>query len=53
MIAESAHIIVKLPNGNYLYSNGETTEKELKKDCMFSNKIEYIKIEPISENEAM
>lgn len=51
--SEPAHIVVKLPNGNYMDSDGEVTEEELKRDCAFGNKIEYIKIEPITEQEAM
>lgn len=51
--SEPAHIVVKLPNGNYMDSDGEVTEEQLKADCAFGNKIEYIKIEPITEQEAM
>ena len=50
---EPAHIVVKLPNGNYMDSDGEVTEEQLKEDCAFGNKIEYIKIEPITEKDAM
>lgn len=50
---EPAHIVVKLSNGNYMDSDGEVTEEQLKADCAFGNKIEYIKIEPITEQEAM
>lgn len=50
---EPAHIVVKLPNGNYMDSDGEITEQQLKDDCGFGNKIEYIKIEEITEEEAM
>ena len=50
---EPAHIVVKLPNGNYMDSDGEVTEEQLKADCAFGNKIEYIKIEAITEQEAM
>lgn len=50
---EPAHIVVKLPNGNYMDSDGEITEQQLKADCAFSNKVEYIKIEEITEEEAM
>lgn len=50
---ETAHLVVKLPNGNYLDCDGESTEEELKSQCAFGNKIEYIKFEEISENEAM
>jgi len=49
---EHAHVIVKLPNGNYLDSNGESSGEDLKNKCLFANEIEYIKIEPISEEEA-
>jgi hypothetical protein len=51
--SEPAHIVVKLPNGNYMDSDGEVTEEQLKAECAFGNKIEYIKIEPITEQEAM
>ena len=51
--SEPAHIVVKLPNGNYMDSDGEVTEEQLKADCAFGNKIKYIKIEPITEQEAM
>ena len=51
--SEPAHIVVKLPNGNYMDSDGEVTEEQLKADCVFGNKVEYIKIEPITEQEAM
>ena len=50
---EPCHLVVKLPNGNFLDSRGETTEEELKEDSLFSNEIKYIKIEEISEDEAM
>jgi len=50
---EPAHIVVKLPNGNYMDSDGEIAEEQLKADCAFGNKIEYIKIEEITEEEAM
>jgi hypothetical protein len=53
LMNESSHLVVKLPNGNYLDSDGESTEEELKSQCAFGNKIEYIKFEEISENEAM
>ena len=51
--SEPAHIVVKLPNENYMDSDGEVTEEQLKADCVFGNKIEYIKIEPITVQEAM
>lgn len=51
--SEPAHIVVKLPNGNYMDSDGEVTEEQLKADCAFGNKIEYIRIESITEQEAM
>lgn len=34
-------------------SDGEITEQQLKNDCGFGNNIEYIKIEEITEEEAM
>lgn len=49
---EPCHVVVKLPNGKYLDAQGEITEDELKKACLFANEVEYIKIEPISEEEA-
>lgn len=49
---EPCHVVVKLPNGKYLDAQGEITEDDLKKDCLFSNEVEYIKIEPIGEEEA-
>lgn len=49
---EPCHVVVKLPNGKYLDAQGEITEDELKKACLFGNEVEYIKIEPISEEEA-
>lgn len=45
--------MVKLPNGNFLDSDGEITKKELINQCLFSNKIGEIKIEKISEEEAL
>jgi hypothetical protein len=50
---EECHIVVKLPNGNFLDSDGEISEKKLIKQCLFGNKIGKIKIERISEEEAL
>ena len=53
MDVEECHIVVKLPNGNFLDSDGEMTKKELIKQCVFSNEIGNIKIEKVSEEEAL
>lgn len=50
---EDSHIVVKLPNGNYMDSNGETTEMELRQNCAFSNDIAKITFEPLSEADAL
>jgi len=50
---EDAHIVVKLPNGNFLDSSGESTEQEMKDLSLFNNKIEKITLDPISESEAL
>lgn len=50
---EDSHIIVKLPNGNYMDSDGETTESDLRQNCAFGNDIEKITFEPVSEEEAL
>jgi len=52
-IYEDAHILVKLPNGKYLDSNGEHTKEEILPNAMFSNKIEKIRIVPIDEETAL
>ena len=51
-VYEDCHIVLKLPNGNYLDYNGESTEEELKSDAVFNNEIKYIKFVEISEEEA-
>lgn len=50
---EDAHIVVKLPNGNYLDGDGEMSEEQLIKLSVFSNDIGEIKLVPIDENEAL
>lgn len=50
---EDSHVVVKLPNGNYMDSDGETTEAELRQNCAFGNDIEKITFEPVSEEEAL
>ena len=50
---EECHIVVKLPNGNFLDADGEITKKELINQCLFGNEIGEIKIEEISEEEAL
>ncbi len=50
---EDSHAVVKLPNGNYLDSHGETTEAELRQNCAFSNDIAKITFEPVSEGEML
>ncbi len=50
---EDSHIIVKLPNGNFMDSDGETTESDLRQNCAFGNDIEKITFEPVSEEEAL
>jgi len=51
--AEDSHIVVKLPNGNFLDHDGEMTENELIDLCNFSNDIGEIKVLPVDENEAL
>jgi hypothetical protein len=50
---EDAHIMVKLPNGKYLDSNGEQTKEEILPKAMFSNKISKVEIVSINEEEAL
>jgi len=50
---EDAHIVVKLPNGNYLDGDGEMSEEQLIKLSIFGNNIGEIKLVPIDENEAL
>lgn len=50
---EDSHMVVKLPNGYYMDSNGETTEAELRQNCAFSNDISKITFEHLSEEEAL
>lgn len=50
---EDAHIMVKLPNGNYLDSSGEQTEKQMKRLALFGNKVRKITFEPIDEETAL
>ena len=48
---ETAHVVVKAPNGKYLDHEGEYDEESLKELCK-TNYTEFIKIEPVSEFEA-
>lgn len=50
---EYCHIAVKLPNGNYMDSNGEQTKEELIADCHFSEDVKEVDIVDIKENDAM
>jgi len=50
---EDSHIIVKLPNGNYMDSDGEQTEETLKSNAGFMNKVERIEFIPIDEEGAL
>lgn len=50
---EDCHIMVKLPNGNFMDSSGEATGDEMKEACMFGNKVEKIEILPIDEQTAL
>jgi hypothetical protein len=50
---EDCHITVKLPNGKYMDSSGESTGKEMKKSCLFGNKVERITIVQIDEETAL
>jgi hypothetical protein len=50
---EDCHIMVKLPNGKYIDSNGEFTGKEMKQSCLFDNEVKRITIVPIDEETAL
>jgi len=50
---EDSHIVVKLSNGKFMDSEGETTEAELRQNTAYSNDIQKITFEPISEEEAL
>ena len=50
---EDCHIMVKLPNGNYMDSSGEATEEEMKSAGLFSNAVERVEIEQIDEQTAL
>jgi GNAT superfamily N-acetyltransferase len=50
---EDSHVVVKLPNGKYLDSEGETTEAELRQNTAYSNDIQKITFEPLTEEEAL
>ena len=45
--------MVKLPNGNYLDSNGEQSEEEMISLAMFNEDVKKIEIVSITENDAM
>ncbi len=50
---EDCHIMVKLPNGNYMDSDGEQTAKQLKQRATFANDVKKIKFVPIDEQTAL
>jgi len=50
---EDCHIVVKMPNGLYLDSEGEQGEQELRQNARFMNDVHKITIVPISEEEAL
>jgi hypothetical protein len=50
---EYCHVMAKLPNGNYLDSTGEQTEKEMLSLAAFSEDIKKVEIVEISEEEAI
>ncbi len=50
---EYCHIMAKLPNGNYLDSNGEQTEEEMLSTAAFGEVVKGVEIVPISEEEAI
>jgi len=49
---EYCHIMVKLPNGNYLDSQGEQTREEMVSLAAFGEDVKKIEIVDISESEA-
>ena len=50
---EDCHIMVKLPNGKYMDSNGESTGKEMKQSCLFDNEVKRVTIVQIDEETAL
>ena len=50
---EDCHIMVKLPNGKYMDSNGESTGKEMKQSCLFDNEVKRVTIVEIDEETAL
>ena len=50
---EYCHIMVKLPNGKFLDSQGESTEAEMKENSFFSEDVKKVEIIPITENDAL
>jgi len=50
---EYCHIMVKLPNGNYMDSDGELTDQEAKDLAMFNEDVKKIEIIPVTEEEAL
>lgn len=50
---EYCHIMVKLPNGNFMDSNGEQTKEEMISRAAFAEDIEEIEIVKITEEEAI
>lgn len=50
---EYCHVMVKLPNGNYLDSDGEQTEEEMISRSMFMEDVESVDIVEVSEEDAL
>jgi len=50
---EYCHIMVKLPNGNYMDSDGEQTKQEMISSAVFSEDVRKIEIVKITEKEAI
>lgn len=50
---EDCHIMVKLPNGKYMDSKGESTGKEMKQSCLFDNEVKRVTIVQIDEETAL
>lgn len=50
---EDAHIVVKLPNGKYMDADGVFSKNKLIDLCIFTEEVGEIKIEEISEFEAI
>lgn len=50
---EDCHIMVKLPNGNFMDSDGESTPIDMKQNCRFANDVQKIKFIAIDEETAL